>query len=356
MQKFLATFTVCTLIVFSGCHQNTDTFQISDLKLVEVAHSELLWTGVAVSKGDRIFVNYPRWSPNTKISVAEVNKSGNITAYPDLSWNEWNQDSTPQDHFICVQSVYVDRENYLWILDPANPFFQGVIEGGAKLVKVDLKSDKIIKKFHFDSEVTPANSYLNDIRIDTNNDVAYMTDSGLGAIIALNLKTGVSRRLLSNHHSTKAEDITLRVEDVEVKFQVHSDGLALDEKGAYLYYQALTGRSLYRIKTQYLNDHSLSEKELGNYVEFVGNSGASDAIIFGPGEYVYLSSIEHNAIRRIRFGETVQTVVQDSLLKWPDSFSLTPDGILYVTTSQIHLGAAVTEPYQIFKLEAGKEN
>jgi sugar lactone lactonase YvrE len=143
---------------------------------------------------------------------------------------------------------------------------------------------------------------------------------------------------------------------VEVKFQVHSDGLALDKKGGYLYYQALTGRSLYRIKTQHLNNHSLSEKELGNYVEFVGKSGASDAIVFGSDDYVYLTSIEHNAIRRIRAGETVKTVVQDSLLKWPDSFSISPDGTIYLTTSQLHLGAAITEPYRIFKLEAGKDN
>jgi len=44
-------------------------------------------------------------------------------------------------------------------------------------------------------------------------------------------------------------------------------------------------------------------------------------------------------------------VIQDSLLKWPDSFSVTSNGDFYVTTSQLHLAGKHSEPFNIFKLQ-----
>ena len=132
--------------------------------------------------------------------------------------------------------------------------------------------------------------------------------------------------------------------------KVHSDGLALDGTGEYLYYQALTGRSIYRIATEALRDTSLSADQLGNRVEFVKASGASDAIEFGPDGNLYLTSIEHNAIRRLTPEGEVEMVIQNTQLKWPDSFSITPEGIIYVTTSQIHRISNPSGPFRVYKL------
>lgn len=41
--------------------------------------------------------------------------------------------------------------------------------------------------------------------------------------------------------------------------QIASDGIALDTKNGYLYYHALTGHTLYRIKTSYLTDENPSK-------------------------------------------------------------------------------------------------
>lgn len=46
-----------------------------------------------------------------------------------------------------------------------------------------------------------------------------------------------------------------------VEFAV--DGIALSPDGQYLYYQALTGRTLYRIATAALRDSTLSAAALG---------------------------------------------------------------------------------------------
>ena len=316
--------------------------------LIEVLSSNYLWTGIAVSKEGRIFVCFPRWSRPIQMSVGElVNTGMTVRQYPDVEWNNWSTGVTAHDHFVCVQSVYIDNENYLWILDTGNPQLQGVIDGGAKLIKVDLSTNTFVELFELDFGRT--NMYLNDVRVDNAKGYAYITDSGEGAICVVDLLSGDKRRLLASDASTKAEGITLSIEGIQYSRAVHSDGLAIDPMGEYLYYQALRARNLYRIHTSWLSirDTILSEAELSRKVEHVVESGASDGIAFGHDGKLYLTSIEANAIKRYTPGGEVEVVIKDERIKWPDSFSITSDTTIYFTISQIH---RITNPPGSFKL------
>lgn len=326
--------------------------------LHEVARSDRQWTGVAVAQDNRIFVNYPRWSDNVPFSVGELKADGSVAPFPSMDLNRWEPDSDATRNFVAVQSVVVDKDNFLWILDAANPQFKGIVPGGPKLVKVDLASNSIIQTVRFDAPVIEPGSYLNDVRIDTRRQVAYLTDSGTGAIIVTNLSDGTSRRLLANHSSTHAEEITLTIEGRSWlrngnPVRVHADGIALDSKGEYLYYQALTGRTLYRIQTRWLRDPLITDQGLTGKIETVGKTGAADGLAFMDGR-VYISALESNAIKTVVPGSKPEVLVQSPQLAWPDSFAFGPDNILYVTTSQIHRGKETNEPYKIFKIEAKK--
>src|SRR5207237_10753218 len=129
-----------------------------------------------VSKSGRVFVNFPDWSDDHTISVAEL-IDGKPNAFPNA---ELNQPGPPESHFVCVQSVYVDPEDNLWILDPAAPKMKGVVKGCPKLIKVDLKTNRVVETIPFGEDIAPKKSYLNDVRIDTSTDVAFITDSGFG--------------------------------------------------------------------------------------------------------------------------------------------------------------------------------
>ena len=323
--------------------------------LIEVARSDRQWTGVAVSREGRIFVNYPRWSDDITFSVGEIQASGDVTPFPDNDWNAWDGSTAPGDHFVCVQSVFIDGNDDLWVLDAANPGFMGTLDGGAKLVKIDLGRNKVVSTILFNEAIAPPASYLNDVRVDTGRQVAYITDSGLGAIVVVDLKAGKSRRLLSGHPSTASEGITLTIGGRKwlragKPPEVHSDGLALTSDGKYLYYQALTGRTLYRIETRWLLDKSISSQQMGKKVESMYETGPADGIAFGDDGYLYVAAIEDNAIKKfVRLG-TLKTIVKDPRLRWPDSIARGPDGYLYVTTSQIHLGPDPGEPYRLFKI------
>ena len=303
-------------------------------------------TGIAVSQQGRLFVNFPRWDKDPLYSVAEVLPDGSLRPYPGNEWNRWGKDEAnhPEAHFICVQSVVVDGYDFLWVLDPASPAFKGVVPGGAKLVRINLATGIVEQVISFDDIAAPRTSYLNDVRFDPDEDIAYITDSGTGAIVVVDLASGKSRRRLAGHPSTKAEPgyvpviggKELRDENGRVP-QIHADGIAIDYTGEYLYYHALTARTLYRIKTSALKDTNLSEAQLAGYVERVAETGAVDGMLMDSDNNLYLTALEENAIKRYRpDSDILDTIVRDDRIQWPDSMDISPDDYLYFTASQIH--------------------
>ena len=296
-------------------------------------------TGVAVSRKGRVFVNFPDWSPDHTFSVAEM-VEGKPRPYPN---KEWNGPGAPGQHFVCVQSVYVDESDTLWILDPAAPRMEEIVKGGPKLVKVDLVKNKVVRTISFNEKIAPTKSYLNDVRVDVKTQTAFITDSGLGAIVVVDLRTGNARRLLQDDPATQAEkDFHLQVNGRELLTdkgkppQIHSDGIALDRWNGYLYFHALTAHTLYRIKTADLRNSRLIEAQLSAKVEKVIETPAPDGMIFGPNGKLYLTDVEHSAV--VLFDpkeQKIEPVIADGRLSWPDSLAWGPKEALYVTTSQI---------------------
>jgi sugar lactone lactonase YvrE len=326
-------------------------------------------TGITVAADGRIFVNFPYWSNAHPVSVAQLGENSALTPYPD---SNWNSNEGPVDRrFVCVQSVVADDQGALWVLDPASVKMEGVVSGGAKLVKIDLKTNKVIQDIVFPDSVAPKKSYLNDVRIDTRNGFAFITDSGIGGLVVVDLKSGQARRVLQNHPSTKAEPaVALVIEGVKLvdpktgePVQVHSDGIAYDKAGGVIYYQALAGRTLYRIPVPDLENVNLPDADLAKLIETVATVPAADGLAFRNGS-IYSTAIEQNAIVRIDLAsKLLEVVTKDSRLKWPDTLSFGPDGSLYATNSQIHLTARfnhgvskISEPFGVYRIPLAPED
>ncbi len=322
--------------------------------LTEVTHSPNQWTGIAIADQGRMFVSYPRWSDKVTGSVAEITKTG-LQLYPNETWNTYDSTASPKDHFVCVQSVYVDAGNFLWILDPANPKFKGVVEGGPKLIRIDAETNQMVQQVRFGKDVVRKDSYLNDVRVDAGLNYAYITDSGIGGLVVVDLTKEKSRRVLDNHPSTHSDSTDIVIDGKPYRRPdgsrpyIHADGIALDSAGKHLYYHALNGQNLYRIETQYLRDSTLSEAQMGAKVEMVKKTGPVDGMIFDKKGNLYLSGLEQKAILWLYPDNKLDTLVRAPELDWPDSFAIGPDGYLYMTTSQLHLGPNPPNPYRIYK-------
>jgi sugar lactone lactonase YvrE len=320
-------------------------------------------TGVGVStRSGRIFVNFPYWSDDHSISVAEI-INGQPKAFPN---DEWNMPGPAGSHFVCVQSVVVDDQDNLWALDPAAPKMNNIVKGGPKLVKIDLATNQVVQIIPLGEDVAPEKSYLNDVRIDTRTNTAFITESANGAIIVVNLKSGKARRVLDGHLSTQPEKGVKFVVDGKALIdqqkkappQIASDGIALDVENGYLYYHALTGHTLYRIKTSFLRDEKLGKRDLESKVETVGQTAAPDGMLEGSGGGVYLTDLEHSAlVRWDPVSKRVAQIIADKRLLWPDTLAWGPNDEMYVTASQIenmprfNNGKSTrTEPYKLWKI------
>ncbi len=271
--------------------------------------------------------------------------------------NTWNPSLPPQDRFVCVQSVFVDDQNNLWVVDAASPSQRGVVRGGAKLLKFNPTTKQLLQRIDFtDETIVYPSSYLNDVRIDTQKNIAYLTDSNQGALLVVNLTTGKVRRLLARSPLTKSENLIIMAEGRTVRSasgklpQIDADGLALTPQRDYVYFHALTARSLYRVPAAALQDESLTDTQIAQRVEKVRDTDPVDGMLFDPAGNLYLSYIQQNAVARLLPSGEIQRVVQDAPLKWPDSFAYGPDGAVYVTSSQLHIPRPErTEPYRLFK-------
>ena len=319
--------------------------------------------GVTVSNSGRTFVNFPRWVDDAP-GVAEVQPDGTLVPYPNAELNAWDlkPGDSARDHFVCVQSVEADQDA-LWILDPASPNFLGVVPGGPKLVKVNLQTNAVERVYHFDETIAPPKSYLNDVRLAHGS--AFISDSGQGALVVVDLASGKVRRLLEDHPSTKAEaGVDVVINGRPWKFadnttpQINPDGIAIDPKNEYVYYKALTGRTLYRITISALLDETLSSAALGSHVERVAVTEPTDGLEFDSVGNLYMTALEKNAITVLRPDGRYEFFARSADFLWPDTITLTPGGDLLFSASQFQLmpnfNGGVdqrTPPYKVFRLK-----
>ena len=303
-------------------------------------------TGVAKETGGKLLVNYPKWSGPYKYAVV-VDSPGKPYAN-NMKW-------------VCVQSVYFDDKGDLWILDPAAPKLKK-IQGEARLVKMNKANNTAERTYSFNS-IIPDTAYMNDVRVDTKINYAYLTESKGGGIVVVDLASGKMRRLLSNHPSTKSDPSFKYIIDGHELMKdgkparFNSDGIALSPDGDWLYYKAITDDRLYRIRTQFLRDSSMSDSSVGQHVQDLGHFASTDGMIFDSKGNLYLGDPRTYSIIKISPDLKMTTVIKDERLIWPDSYSIA-DGYLYISCSQINKQPDFNEgvnkrttPYTVYRLK-----
>lgn len=329
-------------------------------------------TGVTVSHQGRIFVNFPRWGDPVDYTVAEV-RDGKTVPYPDADLNQLRKDHQAEC-LVSVQSVVVDPKDRLWILDTGSIEFKPTVEGGPKLIGVDLEKNRVFKKIVFPRDVALPTTYLNDVRFDLRRGkagMAFITDSadkGPNGIIVVDLDSGQSWRRLNDHPSTKAEKgflpfvegrplMTRPPHEKPSRLAMGSDGIAIDSEGKRLYYCPLSSRRLYSVSVDALADRARSDEQVAATVQDHGDKGASDGLESDAEGRLYLSDYENNAIHRRDRDGNFETLVFDPRVLWPDTLSLASDGHLYFTANQLrrqprfHEGKDLREkPYSLFRI------
>lgn len=315
---------------------------------------------IAVSESGRLlFTFHPEGK--REINVAEW-VDGSYRAYPGPEF----QSPREGPYFQTVLSMRIDGENRLWTLDFAD---HGT--GQPRIYAFDLDTDTLVHEYEFPPEIAGLGSMLNDFNVGPENKKIYIAEASIfaktPALIVYDIETKTARRLLEGHESVQApEYITVVDGEPQVILGVFAirpgaDSITLDRQGRWLYYAAVTGEHLYRVRTADLNDESLSPAELAARVEvFFENKTHSDGITIDDEGNVYVTDPEHFAVHRISAEREMTTLFKDPKLRWPDGFSFGPDGYLYLSCSALqHVvwkGAANIDahaPYHIFRFRPG---
>jgi sugar lactone lactonase YvrE len=184
-------------------------------------------------------------------------------------------------------------------------------------------------------------SYLNDIRIAPDGRFAYLTDSGSpGGLVVLDIESGQAWRVLRDDPSTQFEpSVTVTTDGQPLRRPdgrqplFNADSLALSKDGKTLYWQALTGATLYRLSTSSIQSAAAADQARP---EKVATTEPVDGLWTGENDEIYLSSIANKAVKVLNPADgSVRQLLTDSRLRWPDTFSQGPDGAIYVTASHI---------------------
>ncbi len=376
MKTYIITYISILSLLLAACtnqskqqpatKDSTQTASETPAVLEEVfADSTYQLTGVAVAADGRLFANYPYWLDTHSYSVVEV-KDGKPVPYPDATWNSFKKGDNGDNKFVCVQAVVADEKGSLWVVDAAGIGLGPVYQHSNKVVKINLATNKVERIYHFPDSVTANDSYINDIRVDNANGFAYMTSSSNGGIVVLNTNTGLSRFVLHNspsvlsdtayHFTMDGRELTKADGSIP---KINSDGIALSPDKAWLYYKPLTDDKLYRINTALLRDFSTPAQKIDNSVEDLGKFVTTDGMEFDKNGNLYLGDLEKSSIVKITPDLKMHTIVTDTVkLSWPDSYSISADGYLYISASQIarmpwfnNNQNRTVYPYKIFRLK-----
>lgn len=335
-------------------------------------------TGITVSQSGRVFVNYPRWGDPVPFTVAEI-VNGREVPFPNAAINRFDRNA-PGNCLVSVQSVVVDPRDRLWILDTGAPLLGPALPHGPKLVCVDLKTNRVVKKIAFDPAVVPPSTYLNDIRFDLRRGAggaAYITDSGdtgPSGILVVDLTSGKTWRRLADHPSVQptpnfvpiveGQPLMLRKPHEKPKpLRMKADGIAIGADGKTLYYCPLASRHLFSVSTDALWDQTKSDADVAATVKDLGEKGSgADGLEQDSKGRIYVTMYEHNGVERRLPDGAYEMVVHDERILWPDTLSVASDGYLYGTSNQLerqknyHNGRDLRrKPYLLYrvKIDAG---
>jgi hypothetical protein len=297
-----------------------------------------------------IFSYHPFFNPSVR--VAELLAGGKTRPFPNVAWN------TPRagtDQYLdSVLGLRGDENGIVWLLDA------GTRSGlTPKIVAWDTRNNRLHKVLYIPQPISLPTSFIQDLILDVKRQKIYLADEGIGpggdgsqaALIVIDIRTGLGRRLLQGHESvlpldrpiaSNGKDLVTKKADGSVTYiKVGVDGIAADRRFEWLYFGPLSSEKLWRVRIGDIIDEHLSAQELAARVQFYADKPFSGGFTLDRDDNLYLTDVSKNAVGVIRAKDRkYQVLVTGPELHWPDGLSFSPDGHFYVSAAQIDLAAA----------------
>ncbi|XP_029678926.1 protein yellow-like [Formica exsecta] len=260
----------------------------------------------------KMFVTIPRWKNGVlanlnSFSMVDATHSPILTPYPNL---EANNIHSP-DGLVNIFRVRIDACDRMWGLDTGINDILGnfTVVRPMTLVVIDLKTDKIIRKYILkDTDVKP-DSFIADLVVDVapgqcDKVYAYMSDFGEYGMVVYSWEKNDSWRI--NHHFFHFDPLNgdYNINGYNFQWTDGVFGMSLspicDDGYRTLYFHAMSGITEFSVSTNVLQDNTLKKGKNHYNFHIVGNKGpltqGSSSIIDSETCIDYFTQINRNGI------------------------------------------------------------
>ena len=204
--------------------------------------------------------------------------------------------------------------------------------------------------------------------------MAYITDSGVGGLIMVDLASGQSWRHLTASPTVKkapgfsaivnGQPLLQRLPGNKPKVpNFLSDGIAISHDGKTIFYCPIASRRLYGVSTDALADPPRSEADVAATVKDFGAKPVADGLESDAAGNIYVTDEEHHrVVRRSPSGKYTTVLTTPHAYDWLDTMSIATNGYLYVTANQLeqqgsyHYGKDLRKkPYTLYRVRIGQQ-
>lgn len=314
---------------------------------------------VAVSADGRIFFNYHPFAQTHRMTEASVFEWFNGTArpYPDAAY---------QTRYQGVFGLTVDRQQRLWVIEPAS-----LDHERTRLTAFDLSNNKVV----FEHQFLPGEArFAQDLRVAPDGQTIYLADTGLfrftsASLLVFDVATKTHHATLATSPAAQPQNWFIRTRNGPhrlgfglITFSVGLDGIEVSPDGQWLYFAAMSHDTLYRVPTAALRDKKRSADEVNRLVERVGPKPLSDGITLDNNGDLVITDVENGSLARLTRGGKLETLSKSADIVWSDGVVAAPDGSLLFTDSAIPVyidqlarpptaeSLARGRPYRIYRL------
>jgi hypothetical protein len=289
--------------------------------------------GIAVSSKGEIYVSIHSLE-KSKTKLVKINKNGAVSVFPNQKWSSEPTKYVPTVGISNIANILITKDDVLWILDMGSSMFS------PKIISWDLNKNQLKQIIYIPSEALTSNSSMQDFTIDEKQQIIYIADSpnsitsfkdkeSIPALIAINLKNGEIKRLLSGKAILRSQSL------IKNEFSGNVASISIDPNNEWVYFSGKEESFIYRIKSSELGNFNSSENHLLRSIEKYSSKPVSGNFKVAENGNIYIGNVAKSEIGIIN-KEGYKPYINNKSLKWVDEFFISQnDGFVYAIINQL---------------------